>query len=40
MAELEESGHIAVLIMRDGRPVGLLGLADRLRPDAAATATR
>ncbi|MGI5459815.1 heavy metal translocating P-type ATPase [Streptomyces sp. CA-249302] len=36
-AELEESGRTAVLVVVDGAPVGLLGLADRLRPDAAAT---
>ncbi|MFI7402214.1 heavy metal translocating P-type ATPase [Streptomyces sp. NPDC049541] len=36
-ADLEESGRTAVLVMSDGVPVGLLGLADRLRPDAAAT---
>ncbi|WP_123968842.1 heavy metal translocating P-type ATPase [Streptomyces sp. TLI_185] len=36
-ADLEESGRTAVLVVVDGVPVGLLGLADRLRPDAAAT---
>ncbi|MEC3996799.1 HAD-IC family P-type ATPase [Actinacidiphila sp. DG2A-62] len=36
-AELEDSGHTAVLVRRDGRPVGVLAIADRLRPDAAAT---
>ncbi|MEU0222044.1 HAD-IC family P-type ATPase, partial [Streptomyces sp. NPDC006265] len=36
-AELEESGRTAVLIVVDGTPAGLLGIADRLRPDAAAT---
>ncbi len=36
-ADLEESGRTAVLVVVDGAPVGLLGLADRLRPDAAAT---
>ncbi|MER6420065.1 heavy metal translocating P-type ATPase [Streptomyces sp. NPDC001137] len=36
-AGLEESGRTAVLVVADGVPVGLLGLADRLRPDAAAT---
>ena len=35
--ELEERGRTAVLVERDGVPVGLLGIADRLRPDAAAT---
>ncbi|MGW7446274.1 heavy metal translocating P-type ATPase [Kitasatospora sp. NPDC054795] len=36
-AELEEGGRTAVLVEADGVPVGVLGLADRLRPDAAAT---
>ncbi|MFD9686399.1 heavy metal translocating P-type ATPase [Kitasatospora sp. NPDC059088] len=36
-AELEDGGRTAVLVVRDGVPVGLLGIADRLRPDAAAT---
>ncbi|WP_030893773.1 heavy metal translocating P-type ATPase [Streptomyces sp. NRRL S-474] len=36
-AELEESGRTAVLVVVDGTPAGLLGIADRLRPDAAAT---
>ncbi|MER7762884.1 heavy metal translocating P-type ATPase [Streptomyces sp. NPDC097619] len=35
--ELEEAGRTAVLVERDGVPVGVLGIADRLRPDAAAT---
>ncbi|MDJ0344925.1 heavy metal translocating P-type ATPase [Streptomyces sp. H10-C2] len=34
---LEETGRTAVLVQRDGVPVGVLGIADRLRPDAAAT---
>ncbi|MDJ0383194.1 heavy metal translocating P-type ATPase [Streptomyces sp. G-G2] len=37
--ELEECGRTAVLIQRDGTPIGVLGIADRLRPDAAATVT-
>ncbi|MBY8879917.1 heavy metal translocating P-type ATPase [Actinacidiphila acidipaludis] len=37
--ELEGGGHTAVVVHRDGRPVGVLGIADRLRPDAAATVT-
>ncbi len=35
--ELEEGGHTAVLVLRDGVPAGVLGIADRLRPDAVAT---
>ncbi|MEU6183068.1 heavy metal translocating P-type ATPase [Streptomyces coeruleorubidus] len=35
--KLEESGRTAVLVLVDGAPAGLLGVADRLRPDAAAT---
>ncbi|MFC9130782.1 heavy metal translocating P-type ATPase [Streptomyces sp. NPDC057099] len=37
VAELEESGRTAVLVVIDGAPAGLLGIADRPRPDAAAT---
>ncbi|QKW25874.1 heavy metal translocating P-type ATPase [Streptomyces seoulensis] len=37
VAELEEAGQTAVLVLRDGSPVGVIGIADRLRPDAAAT---
>ncbi|MBD0743996.1 heavy metal translocating P-type ATPase [Streptomyces sp. CBMA152] len=36
-ADLEDGGRTAVLVLRDGVPVGVLGIADRLRPDAAAT---
>ena len=35
--ELEVTGQTAVLVLRDGAPVGVIGIADRLRPDAAAT---
>jgi heavy metal translocating P-type ATPase len=35
--ELENGGSTAVLVQRDGAPVGVLGIADRLRPDAAVT---
>jgi heavy metal translocating P-type ATPase len=35
--ELEDDGRTAVLVEADGVPVGVLGIADRLRPDAAAT---
>ncbi|MFF3124688.1 heavy metal translocating P-type ATPase [Streptomyces sp. NPDC057908] len=34
---LEDEGHTAVLVLRDSNPVGVLGIADRLRPDAKAT---
>ncbi|NGO76539.1 heavy metal translocating P-type ATPase [Streptomyces sp. YC504] len=37
VAPYEERGHTAVLVQRDGIPVGVLAVADRLRPDAAAT---
>jgi cation-transporting P-type ATPase J len=35
--ELEAGGRTAVLVAVDGAPAGVLGIADRLRPDAAAT---
>lgn len=35
--ELQQSGCTAVLVVVDGTPAGVLGIADRLRPDAAAT---
>lgn len=34
-----EEGQTAVVVLRDQTPVGVLGIADRLRPDAAATVT-
>ncbi|MFI0240377.1 heavy metal translocating P-type ATPase [Streptomyces sp. NPDC016845] len=34
---LEEAGRTVILVTRDGEPAGLLGIADRLRPEAAAT---
>ncbi|MEV8454627.1 heavy metal translocating P-type ATPase [Streptomyces sp. NPDC052095] len=37
VAELEEAGRTTAVVLRDGEPVGMLGIADRLRPDAAAT---
>ncbi|MEU9337130.1 heavy metal translocating P-type ATPase [Streptomyces sp. NPDC048290] len=37
VAELEEAGRTAVVVLRDGTPVGVLGIADRVRSDAAAT---
>ncbi|MGW7074987.1 heavy metal translocating P-type ATPase [Streptomyces sp. NPDC054866] len=37
--QLGEDGQTAVLVLRDGAPVGVLGIADRLRPDAATTVT-
>ncbi|MCK2139570.1 heavy metal translocating P-type ATPase [Streptomyces albidoflavus] len=39
VTELEITGRTAVAVLRDGTPVGVLGIADRLRPDAAATVT-
>lgn len=36
-AALEETGCTAVLVLRDGLPVGVLGIADRIRSDASAT---
>ncbi|MEU5947359.1 heavy metal translocating P-type ATPase [Micromonospora sp. NPDC047465] len=35
--ELEQAGRTAVVVRVDGEPVGVLGLADKLRADAAAT---
>ncbi|MGA5064237.1 heavy metal translocating P-type ATPase [Streptomyces exfoliatus] len=35
--DLEAEGHTAVLVRVNGVPAGVLGIADRLRPDAAAT---
>ncbi|MFF0294713.1 heavy metal translocating P-type ATPase [Kitasatospora sp. NPDC004614] len=37
VAELEDAGRTAVVVATDGTSVGVLGIADRLRPDAAAT---
>ncbi|MBF9067050.1 heavy metal translocating P-type ATPase [Streptacidiphilus fuscans] len=37
---LEDEGRTAVVVECDGTPVGVLGIADRLRPDAAATVAR
>ncbi|MCY0949968.1 heavy metal translocating P-type ATPase [Streptomyces sp. H27-S2] len=34
---LEDEGRTAVVVLRDDIPVGVLGIADRLRPDAEAT---
>ncbi|GAB3119991.1 heavy metal translocating P-type ATPase [Streptomyces calidiresistens] len=34
VAALEARGRTAVVVLCDGRPAGVLGLADRLRPDA------
>ncbi len=36
-AELEDGGRTAVLVVDDGVPAGVLGIPDRLRPDAATT---
>jgi heavy metal translocating P-type ATPase len=37
VADLEEAGRTAVLVRADGAAVGVLGVADRLRADAAGT---
>ncbi|MFC8225257.1 heavy metal translocating P-type ATPase [Streptomyces sp. NPDC057287] len=37
VAEVEETGRTAVLVLRDGLPVGVLGIADLIRRDAVAT---
>ncbi|MER8056268.1 MULTISPECIES: heavy metal translocating P-type ATPase [unclassified Streptomyces] len=37
VSELEEHGRTAVTVLSDGAPIGVLGIADRLRPDTAAT---
>ncbi len=39
VAALQAGGRTAVTVTVDGVPAGVLGLADRLRPDAAATVT-
>ncbi|MGP4005403.1 heavy metal translocating P-type ATPase [Streptomyces sp. 4N124] len=39
VARLEDKGRTAVLVTVDGTPAGVLGIADRLRPNAAATIT-
>ncbi|WP_411088958.1 heavy metal translocating P-type ATPase [Streptomyces sp. 061-3] len=39
VGELETAGRTAVAVLSDGRPVGVLGIADRLRPDATETVT-
>ncbi|MDT0382284.1 heavy metal translocating P-type ATPase [Streptomyces sp. DSM 42041] len=36
-ADLEDAGRTAVAVLQDGFTVGVLGIADRLRPDARAT---
>jgi heavy metal translocating P-type ATPase len=40
VAELEEAGHTAVVVLVDDVPAGILGLSDRLRPAAATTVKR
>ncbi|GGQ31967.1 metal-transporting ATPase [Streptosporangium pseudovulgare] len=40
VAELEDDGHSAVLMLLDGRPVAVLGLADRMRAGAAQAVKR
>ncbi|MET8743017.1 heavy metal translocating P-type ATPase [Streptomyces sp. NPDC004728] len=38
--KLEEDGRTAALVVLDGTPVGVLGIADRLRTDARSTVAR
>ncbi|MFE7263429.1 heavy metal translocating P-type ATPase [Streptomyces sp. NPDC057592] len=38
--QLEEDGRTAALVVLDGTPVGVLGIADRLRTDARSTVAR
>ena len=40
VAELERSGRTAVVVVTDGRPVGVLGITDQLRPDARVAVAR
>ena len=40
VADLEEDGQTAAVMRIDGRPVAVLGIADRIRPAAAAAAAR
>nr|WP_269467513.1 heavy metal translocating P-type ATPase [Amycolatopsis albispora] len=40
VAELEQAGHTAVVVKADGRPIGVLGLSDRVRPGAAGAVAR
>lgn len=37
VGDLEGDGRTAALVVRNAAPIGVLGIADRLRPDAAAT---
>jgi heavy metal translocating P-type ATPase len=39
LARLEDAGHTAVVVLLDGSVLGVLGLADRLRDEAAAAVT-
>ncbi|MGC7101883.1 heavy metal translocating P-type ATPase [Amycolatopsis lurida] len=40
VAELEQAGHTAVVVKADGRPIGVLGLSDQVRPGAADAVAR
>jgi heavy metal translocating P-type ATPase len=40
VAELEDTGHTAALVLVDGSPVAVLGIADRIRPAAAGAVAR
>ena len=39
VSELEATGHTAVVVTLDGTPAGVLGLTERLRPDAPRAVT-
>ncbi|MCW2864476.1 MAG: metal-transporting ATPase [Actinoallomurus sp.] len=38
-AQIEDDGRTAIIVQVDGAPAGILGIADRLRPDAKRTVT-
>ncbi|HET9691323.1 MAG TPA: HAD-IC family P-type ATPase, partial [Acidimicrobiales bacterium] len=40
VADVEALGRTAVVVTADGRPLGVLGIADEVRPDAAAAVGR
>jgi Cd2+/Zn2+-exporting ATPase len=40
MAELREQGAAGLVVVRDGQPIGLIGVIDRVRPEAQPTVQR